>query len=181
MNDIYREDDERLCSLVQEYGPKYKLFHRYFPFKSRVQCKERYYHLQKVLKTHSLEDYHTIYHSRQRSLNIRPLLNVTQYLNVTLSSKLAGNGKCIWDADLEFLRLRRQPTDYNLECYLMSFPTRLIFKATQRLFDCLGQIVSSKNKKLTRSITDAGQGQILNYIGFDRSKPLSIFIFHCSS
>ncbi|CAL8133857.1 unnamed protein product [Orchesella dallaii] len=134
------EEDQRLCKLAQEYGPKYKLIQRSFPHKNRKQCRGRYVHLQEVLKTKSLQHYHVLYNSRRKDFHLQTLNNIAKYLEMTIKRKAMGNTKCIREADLEFLKLKRAPSERELECYLLTFKRKVMCAALERLLDCLLKI-----------------------------------------
>ncbi|ODN03483.1 snRNA-activating protein complex subunit 4 [Orchesella cincta] len=134
------EEDQCLWNLVQEHGPKYKVIQRSFPHKDRKQCRARYVHLERILQSMSLQNYHVMYNSRRKNFDFQKLNPIAEYLEMTIKAKAMGCTRYVREADLEFLRRRRAPSDRELECYLLTFQRGVMCVALDRLLGCLLKI-----------------------------------------
>lgn len=154
---------------METHGPNYKKIQRFIPGKDRKQLRHRYEYLNHVLKTTALTlgQYHFVCHGTRKDLRVQKFFDMIQFLEATIKTKSCGNIIFVRDVDLEFLKLRRKPTDYNLDSYLMTFPTDLLVATLNRLADCVAHI-ASKWKEFKGVGNQGRQSQI--YASIDRSK-----------
>lgn len=143
-----QKEDERLLELVQEYGPNWKRIEREFPLRDRKQCEGRARRLKNITNSWNLDLYHKTMMLQDKGTmrGLTKMEEVKKYLEVILFSKMQGNRKYILQTDLEFLKLRRQPTDRELECYLMTFPVNIFKQVLARVTECISRVKVRRNE-----------------------------------
>lgn len=165
--------------MVQEYGPNYKRIQRSFPLKHRKQCRARYLRLCEILKTTSLDDYHHLFLNAKRSgLRLGRLDKLAKYLEISIHVKQSGAVRHVREIDLEFLKLRRPPSEKEVESYFMTFPVRLMRSALNRLADYLLHIIDKWKEIVPEAerVESMETKPINPMAGFNRSKNIPLLL-----